>query len=89
MLFRSVFRLEIKSLLDESTVVPAAGRAGAVRLARLAELPGEELDLLVVQGNRRIGFEIKHASAPQLSPSMRTAVNDLNNLTMQVAANAC
>jgi len=50
---------------------------------------GAELDLLVVQGNRRIGFEIKHASAPQLSPSMRTAVNDLNNLTMQVAANAC
>lgn len=39
---------------------------------------GAELDLLVVQGNRRIGIEIKHSSAPQLSPSMRTAVSDLN-----------
>jgi predicted AAA+ superfamily ATPase len=38
---------------------------------------GAELDLLVVRGRQRIGFEIKHTSAPLLTPSMRAAVNDL------------
>jgi predicted AAA+ superfamily ATPase len=38
---------------------------------------GAELDLLVVRGNRRWGFEIKHTSVPKLTPSMRHAVADL------------
>jgi len=38
---------------------------------------GAELDLLVIRGRQRIGFEIKHTSAPLLTPSMRAAVNDL------------
>jgi uncharacterized protein len=38
---------------------------------------GAELDLLVVRGRQRIGFEIKHASAPLLTTSMRNAVSDL------------
>ncbi|MCC7462244.1 MAG: ATP-binding protein [Gammaproteobacteria bacterium] len=38
---------------------------------------GAELDLLVVRGSQRLGFEIKHTSAPQLSPSMRTALSEL------------
>jgi uncharacterized protein len=38
---------------------------------------GAELDLLVVRGRQRIGFEIKHTSAPLLTPSMRNAVSDL------------
>ena len=38
---------------------------------------GAELDLLVVRGNQRWGFEIKHTSAPKLTPSMRHAVSDL------------
>jgi hypothetical protein len=38
---------------------------------------GAELDLLVVRGGQRIGFEIKHTSAPLLTPSMRAALNDL------------
>jgi predicted AAA+ superfamily ATPase len=38
---------------------------------------GAELDLLVVRGRRRIGFEIKHTSAPMLTPSMRAALADL------------
>jgi hypothetical protein len=36
-----------------------------------------ELDLLVVRGRQRIGFEIKHATAPVLTPSMRVAMTDL------------
>lgn len=35
-------------------------------------------DLMVVRGRHRVGFEIKHTSAPSLSPSMRTALSDLN-----------
>lgn len=38
---------------------------------------GAELDLLVVRGNRRIGFEIKRTSAPRLTPSMRSAAESL------------
>jgi predicted AAA+ superfamily ATPase len=38
---------------------------------------GAELDLLVVRGRRRWGFEIKRTSAPSLTPSMRIAQQDL------------
>ena len=38
---------------------------------------GAELDLLAVRGRHRIGFEIKHARSPGLTPSMRSALTDL------------
>jgi uncharacterized protein len=38
---------------------------------------GNELDLLVVAGNRRHGFEMKRAVAPRVTPSMRSAMEDL------------
>jgi len=38
---------------------------------------GAELDLLVVRGRTRIGFEIKRTVAPVVTPSMRTALTDL------------
>ena len=38
---------------------------------------GTELDLLVVAGNRRIGFEVKPAEAPRPTPSMRAAFETL------------
>lgn len=38
---------------------------------------GAELDLLVIQGGRRLGVEIKRADAPRLSASMRQALADL------------
>jgi predicted AAA+ superfamily ATPase len=38
---------------------------------------GAELDLLVVHGRRRLGFEFKRTDAPRVSPSMRHALNDL------------
>jgi len=43
-----VFRLELTELLDASAHLPGAGRAGAVRITRLADVAGDELDLLVV-----------------------------------------
>lgn len=36
-----------------------------------------ELDLLIVQDGRRIGYEIKYTDAPRLTPSMRIALRDL------------
>jgi predicted AAA+ superfamily ATPase len=39
---------------------------------------GAELDLLVVRGKDRLGFEIKRTSTPKITPSMRTALTDLN-----------
>jgi uncharacterized protein len=39
---------------------------------------GAELDLLVVRGRLRLGFEIKRTSSPRLTPSMRNALSDLH-----------
>ncbi|MBM4371793.1 MAG: ATP-binding protein [Deltaproteobacteria bacterium] len=38
---------------------------------------GAELDLLVVRGQTRIGFEIKRSEAPRVTPSIRAARDDL------------
>jgi hypothetical protein len=38
---------------------------------------GAELDLLIRRGNRRRGFEVKLTSSPQVTPSMRSAVEQL------------
>lgn len=38
---------------------------------------GGELDLLVVRGRKRWGFEVKRTSSPTITPSMRTALSDL------------
>jgi hypothetical protein len=39
---------------------------------------GAELDLLVVRGRKRWGFEVKRTSSPTITASMRTAWSDLN-----------
>jgi len=38
---------------------------------------GAELDLLVFKDGRRYGIEVKRQDAPQMTPSMRTALTDL------------
>jgi uncharacterized protein len=38
---------------------------------------GAELDLLVLQDGRRLGFEIKRTDSPRITPSMRTALDAL------------
>ncbi|MFQ5705439.1 MAG: hypothetical protein ACE5HT_15655 [Gemmatimonadales bacterium] len=38
---------------------------------------GAELDLLVVRGPKRLGFEFKRTDAPRVTPSMRSALTDL------------
>ncbi|HUL28846.1 MAG TPA: ATP-binding protein [Thermodesulfobacteriota bacterium] len=45
---------------------------------------GAELDLLVVRGQQRLGFEIKRTTSPQITPSMRSALSDLHLRSLDV-----
>jgi len=45
---------------------------------------GAELDLLVVRGRLRLGFEVKRTVAPTLTPSMRSAMHDLKLKSLTV-----
>lgn len=45
---------------------------------------GAELDLLVVAGGKRFGFEFKHSEAPTVTPSMRIALENLKLDTLDV-----
>ncbi len=45
---------------------------------------GSELDLLVVSGRLRLGFEVKRSSSPRLTPSMRNALKDLKLRSLDV-----
>lgn len=38
---------------------------------------GAELDLLIIKGNKKYGFEIKYSSTPKITKSMRSAIEDL------------
>jgi predicted AAA+ superfamily ATPase len=54
-----------------------------LRIARPAQAyfwathQGAELDLLMLQGQRRVGVEFKRTDAPKVTPSMRIALQDL------------
>lgn len=45
---------------------------------------GAELDLLVVRGGRRRGYEVKRTSAPAVTPSLRTSLKDLGLESLDV-----
>jgi len=45
---------------------------------------GAELDLLIVRGRKRYGFEIKRTTAPKVTPSMRHALHDLKLTRLDV-----
>ena len=45
---------------------------------------GAELDLLIVKGRRRLGFEFKHTSAPGFTKSMTIAAKDLSLESLDV-----
>jgi len=45
---------------------------------------GAELDLLVVRGRHRFGYEFKRADAPGVTPSMRSALADLSLESLDV-----
>ena len=45
---------------------------------------GAVLDLLVIRGQRRMGFEIKRTTSPQITSSMRYALSDLHLRSLDV-----
>lgn len=45
---------------------------------------GAELDLLVLRGRRRLGFEFKRTTAPEVTRSMRIALDDLGLASLDV-----
>jgi hypothetical protein len=45
---------------------------------------GAELDLLIVRGKKRLGFEFKRTTAPKITPSMRAALADLELTRLDV-----
>jgi predicted AAA+ superfamily ATPase len=45
---------------------------------------GAELDLFVIRGRQRLGFEVKRTSAPVVTPSMRSALADLRLARLDV-----
>lgn len=45
---------------------------------------GAELDLFVIRGSRRLGFEVKRTTAPKMTPSMRHALKDLKLKSIDV-----
>jgi len=42
-----------------------------------ATYSGAELDLLIVRGRKKLGFEVKRSSSPKVTPSMQNALKDL------------
>jgi predicted AAA+ superfamily ATPase len=88
-LLHTLLNLETRKDLEGHPKVGASweGFALCELLVRLGARPeesyfwathaGAELDLLVVRGGRRLGFELKRTDAPRLTPSIRTALEDL------------
>lgn len=49
-----------------------------------ATYSGTELDLLVVRGSRRYGFEIKRTTSPYITASMNNALSDLHLQSLDI-----
>lgn len=54
------------------------GRSEDVQAYFWATHSGAELDLLLIRGQQRFGFEMKWGDAPGVTKSMRTALAELN-----------
>jgi predicted AAA+ superfamily ATPase len=88
-LLHTLLNLETREDLDGHPKIGASWEGFALSevLVRLGARPeesffwathaGAELDLLVVRGRRRLGFEFKLTDAPKLTASIRTALADL------------
>lgn len=57
--------------------IVAATRARSDQLYFWATHGGAELDLLLIRGTERIGFEIKRTTAPRITAGMRSAIDTL------------
>lgn len=57
--------------------IVAATRARADQLYFWAAHSGAELDLLLVRGTERVGFEIKRTTGPRITTGTRSAISTL------------
>jgi predicted AAA+ superfamily ATPase len=57
--------------------IVAASRARSDQLYFWATHGGAELDLLLIRGTERVGFEIKRTTAPRVTAGMRSAIETL------------
>ena len=64
--------------------VKRSAASPAPRVLLLGNAPGAELDLLVIHGSKRLGFEFKHTVAPEVTKSMRIAMADLDLARLDV-----
>lgn len=80
---------DMEGLQDHPKVVASWEGFGLEEIVRKAEVnndetyfwashQGAELDLLLIHGRERVGFEFKHHSSPGLTASMSIAQKDLN-----------
>lgn len=88
-LLHTLLNLEIREDVEGHPKVGASWEGFVLRevVERLGARPeevffwathaGAELDLLVVRGQKRFGFELKRTAAPRITPSIRTALSDL------------
>jgi predicted AAA+ superfamily ATPase len=88
-LLHTLLGLETREDLEGHPKVGASWEGLAARevIARLGARPeetffwathaGAEIDLLIVRGRKRYGFELKRTAAPRVTPSIRTALADL------------
>jgi predicted AAA+ superfamily ATPase len=88
-LLHTLLQLETREDLDGHPKVGASWEGFALRevIERLGARPeevffwathaGAELDLLVVRGRTRLGFEFKLTAAPRMTSSIHTALDDL------------
>jgi predicted AAA+ superfamily ATPase len=95
-LLHSLLNLSAQADLDAHPKVGASWEGFAIEqvIRRLGAQPNEchfwathagaELDLLVVRGRKRLGFEIKRTTAPSVTPSMRIAFEDLRLTSLDV-----
>jgi predicted AAA+ superfamily ATPase len=95
-LLHALLDLETKDDLDRHPKLGASfeGFALSEVVRRLRATPqqcffwathqGAELDLLVVKGRRRLGFEFKHTNAPGFTKSMTIAAKDLRLESLDV-----
>jgi predicted AAA+ superfamily ATPase len=95
-LLHSLFNIDSKEHLEEHPKVGASWEGFVIRelIHRLGARPeecffwgtysGAELDLLIVRGHRRYGFEVKRTTAPRMTQSFRAARDSLGLTRMDI-----
>jgi predicted AAA+ superfamily ATPase len=95
-LLHAILGLQTRAALEQHPKLGASweGFMLCSVVSRLGALPeecffwathgGAELDLLVLRGKERRGFEFKRTSAPRTTPAMRSAVADLHLTSLDV-----